>query len=173
MHRTLLSAVTLAALSLASSHVYAQRRSVGFTVGYTNEPLQTLAVSALYAHPVSFFRLLGAMDFVIPEGDGRYYRDTFSNGQSRCRDSETGRFASDTQCGAGLAFGAVRGELLLPIPRIPLEVGVGVRIGDRTLPYAAAGFETKIEEGKPILLYAHGAGGEQFIQADAGISVRF
>lgn len=34
---------------------------------------------------------------VDPEG---YYRDTFSTGGSRCRDSETGRFAADEKCSA-------------------------------------------------------------------------
>ncbi len=36
--------------------------------------------------------------FVHAGDDDRYERDTFRNGQSRCRDTETGQFASDSKC---------------------------------------------------------------------------
>jgi hypothetical protein len=166
------SLLALAMLALASTGM-AQTRLAALTIGFTNEPLQTLAMSAIYTHPVQFLRLLGAVDVFVPEADDRYYRDTFSNGQSRCRDSVTGQFASDSKCGAALAFGAIRAEVLLPVLDTGIEIGPGFRVGERSLPHAAIAYNTQIERDQPFLLYLHGAGGVNFMQADVGIAMRF
>lgn len=42
-------------------------------------------------------RALGGA-FLFRGDNDRYYRDRFSNGQERCRDSETGYFAKDSEC---------------------------------------------------------------------------
>jgi len=73
--------------------------------------------------------------FLLRGDDDRYYRDEFSNGQSRCRDSETGQFAEDYKCLniAVRAYGRVEATYRLPTSRI--ELGGGVRVSDEIRPY--------------------------------------
>lgn len=73
--------------------------------------------------------------FIVRGDNDRYYRDEFANGDSRCRDSQTGQFAEDHKClnVAVRAYGRIEATYRLPGAR--LELGGGVRAGDEFLPY--------------------------------------
>ena len=43
---------------------------------------------------------------IVPNKDSRYYTDTFDNGNSACRDSETGQFAEKSNCAADIIYAA-------------------------------------------------------------------
>jgi hypothetical protein len=96
-----------------------------------------------------FFRFVGLtitpmdLTFVPQEGDSRYYEDTFSNGQTRCRDSATGQFASDSKCGGAyrtLYAASVTARLNIPVRDNEWYVGGGYRAGSTSTPYGAVGF---------------------------------
>lgn len=72
----------------------------------------------------------------LHRGDNdRYYMDRFSNGQERCRDSETGRFAKDSECDNLAVKAYAKIEATYSIPLVA-EVGGGARFsGDKVRPY--------------------------------------
>lgn len=80
------------------------------------------------------------LDLAISPGDTYpYYRDTFSNGQSRCRNGSNGQFASDESCIAFdvsyfKSFGAG-----IVVPRSPVFVGFGRRFNDAANPWFGSG----------------------------------
>ena len=84
------------------------------------------------------------LDMSVGPGDGntRYYRDSFSNGQSRCRDSSTGQFATDAKCLDAET------DLAMPVEggfSIPLKSGAqllttaGLRFGKESRPFGLTG----------------------------------
>lgn len=77
--------------------------------------------------------------FIYKGDNDRYYEDTFSNGQTRCRDSQTGQFAKDSECDdtAVKAYGKI--EATYSIPHFA-EIGGGVRFSsDKVRPYGTVG----------------------------------
>jgi hypothetical protein len=84
---------------------------------------------------------VNAMDVTLSRGDsGPYYRDEFSNGQSRCRNGENGQFAEDSKCIAIDANYAASADLNLVIPSTPVFLGGGGRVaGDNELWYGSIG----------------------------------
>jgi len=85
-------------------------------------------------------------------GDSRYYMDTFSNGQSRCRDSETGQFVATEKC-SDLSIETVPGVTaegaLVPSRSVPIYVGGGVYASSReTSPYFSFGYFGGVGEGR-------------------------
>jgi len=88
---------------------------------------------SLSAGGFSLRPMVGA--FVYQGDNDRYYEDTFSNGQTRCRDSETGRFAKDAKCDntAVKAYGRIEATYSIPLVA---EVGAGARFSsDKVRPY--------------------------------------
>lgn len=89
-----------------------------------------------YSLSAGGFSLRPIVGAFIHRGDNdRYYEDTFNNGQTRCRDSETGQFAKDSECNntAVKAYGKI--EATYSIPLIA-EVGGGARFSsDKVRPY--------------------------------------
>lgn len=80
--------------------------------------------------------------FFPGDPDPRYYRDQFSNGQSRCRDSETGQFVTDAHCINVDTRAAVRLAGMYQAAGWQVAVGGGVRISnDGINPIAAAAYE--------------------------------
>lgn len=98
---------------------------------------------SLRAHPIDATIMLDG------DATGRYYEDCFNNGQCRCRDSETGQFASSARCNpAETKFGAaVEAGYLLPTATRRIEFGAGYRAGYAATPYGT------------IALYTGGTGG--------------
>lgn len=76
--------------------------------------------------------------FVHKGDNDRYERDTFSNGQSRCRDYQTGQFASDSKCtNIGVDWYA-KAELAY-VATSDLELGGGARFSsEKVRPYGTA-----------------------------------
>lgn len=71
------------------------------------------------------------------EAEPGFRWETLSNGQRRCRDAATGRFAADTRCielATALGASAEATWRVLGAER-PLRVGAGVRAGDGAGPY--------------------------------------
>lgn len=76
---------------------------------------------------------------LYPDGSSPYYRDYFDNGQSRCRDSRNGQFASDASCETVDASYAYSADAVVLVPsgskRFPLLVGAGRRFDDEEDPW--------------------------------------
>ena len=73
--------------------------------------------------------------FLYKGNNDRYYEDTFSNGQTRCRDSETGQFAADEKCDNLAVKAYAKIEATYSIPMFA-EIGGGARFSsDKVRPY--------------------------------------
>jgi hypothetical protein len=108
------------------------------------DTLQGFSLSIGGARTWKFGFASAALDFVIgpPVYSDRYYTDTFSNGQSRCRDSTNGQFASTSLCSGEPTtdVGALLDAGLRFHESFPLEIGAGVRLGALTVPVVTVGF---------------------------------
>jgi hypothetical protein len=94
-----------------------------------------------YGFGVAGFKLRPVAGVFAFQGDNdRYYTDTFSNGQSRCRDSQNGQFADDSKCENVDFKPYARVEAAYAIPLFA-EVGAGVRLSDeKARPYGTIAF---------------------------------
>jgi len=90
--------------------------------------------------------------------DARFYRDEFDNGQSRCRDRETGRFANDSECMETDYGGSVEAGLTLPAGESRILLGGGYRLGERAMPFGSASFRSPLGGGWIALRVAAGEG---------------
>ena len=93
----------------------------------------------------------------IHQGDNdRYYEDTFSNGQTRCRDSQNGQFASDSKCvNVGFDWYA-KAEAAYVAPG-GFEIGGGARFSsEKVRPYGLVAFQV----ARNVKL--HAAGGDHY-----------
>lgn len=102
----------------------------------------------------------------------RYYMDTFSNGQSRCRDSQTGRFASAANCsetetitGYGLDAGLIFAN---PDAYGSFFVGAGYRPVGGEGPYGSVGY---VWPGDPIGGVVRAEAGPNIWQVSAGLLI--
>lgn len=83
--------------------------------------------------PITIRPVAGA--FLYRGDNTRYYEQTFSNGQSRCRDRSNGQFASSGNCNntAVSFYGKI--EATVAIPAFA-EIGIGGRYANETIkPY--------------------------------------
>jgi hypothetical protein len=98
--------------------------------------------------------------FIHSGDDDRFERDTFSNGQSRCRDTRTGQFASDSDCVdiAAKAYGKVEATFSVSPTA---EIGGGARLsGDWVRPYGTIAFgrgQARLKANAGDRYYAIGA----------------
>lgn len=78
------------------------------------------------------------LNIVLSEDeDSPFFNDTFSNGQSRCRDSRNGQFVDDAECGPDIDYrGAAEAQFLLADR---FWFGGGAVIGEGASPFATAG----------------------------------
>jgi len=107
---------------------------------------------------------------MLPQAeDSRYYRDDLGNGQSRCRDSETGRFASDSLCGPSFEpTASVEAGLRIAGNEVAQYViAAGMRAGSPTTPYGVA--EVRLGGADQLLrgFNIRMAGGENFFTIGA------
>lgn len=102
--------ILFAFVSILSTSVFAQSNFVvGGGVlhadGDTGFDL-TLSAQNEYLRILNLIHLAD-VGFIPTTGGDRYYMDSFSNGQSRCRDRETGRFVTTSTChGLKLVYAA-------------------------------------------------------------------
>lgn len=71
---------------------------------------------------------------LAPADTWPYYRDTFDNGDSVCRNSTNGQFADESNCTAVDTTYAATLDFSARIPRTPLLLGVGYRFGGSPTP---------------------------------------
>ena len=126
---------------------------------------------------------LGRHIVLFADGDGlfyqqandRYHFDTFSNGQERCRDSQTGQFARDSLCSETQAiYGAVfELDLMIPVGGASILLGGGYRLGDAhgSKPIVAAGVVVDQFDGIAGW-FVRGSAGREFLQGHVGAVVR-
>lgn len=82
--------------------------------------------------------LRGAELALVPgEAEAGYRWETLSNGQRRCREAATGRFAADTRCIELATALGVSAETSWRVAgdRRPLQLGAGFRAGEGAGPY--------------------------------------
>lgn len=82
--------------------------------------------------------LRGAELALVPgEAEAGYRWETLSNGQRRCREEATGRFASDTRCVELATALGISAETFWRVAggRRPLHLGAGFRAGEGDGPY--------------------------------------
>ncbi|SLJ96076.1 hypothetical protein [Novosphingobium mathurense] len=78
--------------------------------------------------------------FIYKGDNDRYYEDDLSNGQTRCRDSSNGQFASDAKCDNTAVKGYAKIEATYTLPA-SIEFGGGARFSsDKVRPYGTLSF---------------------------------
>jgi len=106
------------------------------TAGYT-------ALARSTTHSTFVAASLTPLDVGIMPQDpnSRYQSETLSNGNTVCRDQDTGQFADKSNCGPRLVY-AVNSELIggIAINTRMWAVGAGFRGGNSSGPYAIAAF---------------------------------
>jgi hypothetical protein len=122
------------------------------------------------------FVSFGMADFTIAPkpGDSRYYMDTFSNGQRRCRDTTNGQFANTELC-SGSAKTITAGMFdanIIAAPKIPVMIGAGYRIGPGQGPYVNIGYSSRARNDR-FIWFLKGSIGKDIIQAHIGIAVHW
>ena len=131
--KMLKAAAAVAALTMGTSAASAQ--VVVEANGARTEGRWGGEIGIGYRIAVGGFAITPAAGAFLLEGDNdRYYRDQFSNGQSRCRDGTNGEFADDANCVniAARAYGRVEASYTIAGA---IEIGAGVRISDEVRPY--------------------------------------
>jgi hypothetical protein len=89
-----------------------------------------------YRIQIGQFSITPAVGALISGSDeDRFYTDTFSNGQSRCRERSTGQFADDSDCVELDARPYGRLEATYRVGGKGVELGGGVRISKEFVPY--------------------------------------
>ena len=152
-------------------------------LGYVDAPGESPGLSLVLGSPYRVGPIalgLRPVDLSVYPGedDGRYYTDTFSNGQSRCRDSETGRFVETSLCTVVPRFeyaAAADLSLSLVLSRAAITIGGGYRVGFAEGPYALARLASASRTG--VRLYVEGLVGKpdihwnkRLVQANIGVA---
>lgn len=116
--------------------------------------------------------LRGAELSLVPgEAEAGYRWETLSNGQRRCREAASGRFASDTRCiELATAFGiSAEASWRAVGGRRPLHLGAGFRGGAGTGPYATVRWRAVPGAGSDWILRA--SAGPSLLRLAAGLAV--
>lgn len=99
----IVAGILLGVSFLFDNKVFAQESPIvntGFSIGTTGFKFDNIDITAIVA--AKYQNLAVSLDVVNVSStefrNGGYYRQTFSNGQSRCRSTSTGRFASNASC---------------------------------------------------------------------------
>jgi hypothetical protein len=99
--------------------------------------------------------------------------DHLSNGQTRCRNLNTGQFASDGSCGgAGTVRMAGMIDASAIIPSTGMMVGGGYRIDDDPCPYVTAGYIDRFRTPKSKW-FLRGIVGRSILEIKIGIAIGF
>lgn len=109
---------------------------------------------------------------VVPgEAEAGYRWETLSNGQRRCREAATGRFASDTRCIALVAAFGVSAETTWRVGggRRPVHLGAGFRAGDGAGPYGIVGW--RAVPGASSDWHLRASAGPAILRVAAGVAL--
>lgn len=116
--------------------------------------------------------LRGAELALVPgEAEAGYRWERLSNGQRRCREATTGRFASDTRCIALVAAFAVSAEATWRVAggRRPVHLGAGFRAGEGAGPYGTVRWRAVPRRGSDWHLRA--SAGPAILRVAAGFAL--
>jgi hypothetical protein len=155
--RTLFLALTLLCLATGTAEGQVQT-ALGVGIGGTSTDDFAFTLAGFGELRVGHIYGSTGLDVTIGPGeeDGRYYRDVFASGQSRCRD------ASCVSSEIDLAL-PIEGGLAIPLRRgAQLLAGAGLRVSRSTHPYAAFGYRGRF--GDRRWWTGHVAGGEGFVR---------
>jgi hypothetical protein len=107
---------------------------------------------------------------IVPNKDSRYYTDTFDNGNSVCRDSETGRFADKSNCGPDVIFAAsAEAGFAIATGVHPVYLTGGYRVGAGESAFGAIAIA--FQPLNSLHWYAKASVGREFTQVVFGGSV--
>ena len=131
----------------------------------------TLSLGGTYRNVFGFLHVAD-LGFIPKPGSDRYYMDTFSNDQQRCRDRETGRFAKTSLCGGTVKVtyaAAVDINVIIPSRHRRIFFGIGTRTGAATTHYGSFGaiFHRR-DHGR---YFVKASVGQQFFQIGIGGSL--
>lgn len=122
-----------------------------------------LGVGGRYAwRNVRFSGIVGG--FITANQDDRYRSETFSNGNSVCRDTSNGQFSDDSNCAPDVsAYGKLEASYLFDGG---FEIGGGARFSqDNTAPYGTIGY--RWSQGYAV----YAAGGDDYVSL--GLALRY
>jgi hypothetical protein len=123
----------------------------GFNVIGKEKGVALLGAFGVSRGPLTGQLVVADITLVAGESDGRYYMDTFSNGQSRCRDSVTGQFAATSLCNAPVETRyAVAVDARYSLRGKGGFLGFGGRAGTLSTLYATAGFAGEVEKNAQL-----------------------
>jgi hypothetical protein len=107
---------------------------------------------------------------IVPNKDSRYYTDTFDNGNSVCRDSETGRFADKSNCGPDFIYAAsAEAGFAIATGTHPVYLTGGYRVGAGESAFGAVAIA--FQPLNALHWYAKASVGREFTQVVFGGSV--
>ena len=112
-------------------------------------------------------------DLILSEGDTYpYYRDEFSNGQSRCRNSLNGQFAEDSNCIAIESEHTFSFDAVAVLPKAHILLGGGRRFEtDRDLWFGSVGASWLKNDGR-VMFTLRGNFGDSYASGLATIGIR-
>jgi hypothetical protein len=154
-------AIGVGLLSTLACSAGAQVRSIVGSLGAQHLQSEGTGLSMLVGIAASrsvFMASLPLEISLLPNNNGRYTTETFSNGQSRCRDTTNGQFADSSLCGPRAVLGASLDALAFMRPDSMHAVGFGggYRVGPSGGLFAAASFVFGAPSGASWDLKARG-----------------
>ena len=134
-----LAALTAALAVCAASQANAENWLIEAN-GVKADDLSGAELGLGYRLALGNFRLIPIVGALIHHDDNsRYREETFSNGQTVCRNTSNGQFAKNSNCDdvAAKAYGKL--EAVYRFGNVA-ALGGGVRVSDKTSPYGTASF---------------------------------
>ena len=137
-------------MSYSQANKTKYKPSFAIGAGYTKlEGIGTIAVPGSYYFETTKLPLLVFINFAdfgfetksIPYDSDRYYMDTFSNGQKRCRDRTNGQFAKTALCQDGaetITHYSISSDINYKLPvngKAQYQIGLGYRLLKPATPY--------------------------------------
>lgn len=147
LHRTLVLMLLVPSVALGQLGAVKFGRSVAGSFGWltTDDQGSGVSMTLSYAATTQRFTInLTPVDvgFMQASDDSRYQEETFDNGNTVCRDTETGQFASRSLCGGEMVYAAsVEGLFGFKTDEKHwAAVGAGFRVGNSAGPYGTVAF---------------------------------
>jgi hypothetical protein len=142
MRANVLAVALIAAIVSVSQ---AQTRSAVGSLGVQHLKSDGTGLSMLLGVALSRARVMASLPIeitVLPNSTGRYRSETFSNGQTRCRDTTNGQFADSAFCGPRAVVGmSINGLGYMSTDSThAFGLGLGYRAGPSAGPFALASF---------------------------------
>ena len=147
--------ILLLSISTAMEAQGKPRFGVVANVGYSRSESQSgLGVAGGGSFRWSRLLISALADFTIvpTPGDERYFLDTFSNGQQRCRDRTNGQFARTELC-SGSVYAITAGMFdinIIGATQFPIFIGAGYRAGPAHGAYLNLGYAQPVSNNRSV-----------------------